>query len=107
MPILMAPQDSGRRPSGIGRELGGVGRDAVGLAIPGIAGRRRTGGASQGVAEGSATFYERALAEQPHYFAVHHFLSSYSARMPNREILGILREQTDAWNRGDGVASSA
>jgi hypothetical protein len=35
-------------PAGIGRELGGVGRDAVGLAIPGIAGRRAPGGASQG-----------------------------------------------------------
>ena len=46
-PILTAPQDSGRRPGGIGRELGEVGRDAIGLAIPGIAGRRATG-ASQG-----------------------------------------------------------
>jgi hypothetical protein len=41
-PILTALQDSGRRPGGIGRELGGVGRDAIGLAIPGIAGRRAT-----------------------------------------------------------------
>jgi hypothetical protein len=47
-PILTAPEDSGRRPGGIGRELGGVGRDAVGLALPGIAGRRAMGGASQG-----------------------------------------------------------
>jgi tetratricopeptide (TPR) repeat protein len=28
-----------------------------------------------GVGEGSLSFYERALAEQPHYFAVHHFLT--------------------------------
>ena len=47
-PILTAPQDSGRKPGGIGRELGGVGRDAIGLAIPGIAGRRAPGGDSQG-----------------------------------------------------------
>ena len=47
-PILTAPQDSGRTPAGIGRELGGVGRDAVGLAIPGLAARRATPGASQG-----------------------------------------------------------
>ena len=31
---------------------------------------------------------------------------SYSGRIPNREILEILREQTEAWNRGDGVAWS-
>ena len=48
-PILTAaPEDSGRRPGGIGRELGGVGRDAVGLALPGLADRRATGGTSQG-----------------------------------------------------------
>jgi hypothetical protein len=47
-PILTAPQDSGRKPGGIGRELGGVGKDAVGLALPGIAGRLGTGGASKG-----------------------------------------------------------
>jgi len=47
-PILTAaPEDSGRRPGGIGRELGGVGRDAVGLALPGLAGRRALGGTSQ------------------------------------------------------------
>jgi tetratricopeptide (TPR) repeat protein len=28
-----------------------------------------------GVGEASLTFYERALAEQPHYFAVHHYLT--------------------------------
>jgi tetratricopeptide (TPR) repeat protein len=28
-----------------------------------------------GVGGGSLTFYERALAEQPHYFAVHHYLT--------------------------------
>jgi tetratricopeptide (TPR) repeat protein len=28
-----------------------------------------------GVGEGSLKFYERALAEQPHYFAVHHYLT--------------------------------
>ena len=28
-----------------------------------------------GVGEGSLTFYDRALAEQPHYFAVHHYLT--------------------------------
>jgi hypothetical protein len=46
-PVLTAPEDSGRKPGGIGRELGGVGRDAVGLALPGLAGRRPLGGASQ------------------------------------------------------------
>jgi uncharacterized protein (TIGR02246 family) len=28
----------------------------------------------------------------------------YSGRMPSREIIEILREQTEAWNRGDGLA---
>jgi len=46
-PVLTAGQESGRKPPGIGRELGGVGRDAIGLAVPGIAGRRATGNASQ------------------------------------------------------------
>src|SRR5580704_15943808 len=47
-PVLTAPEDIGRRPGGIGRELGGVGREAVGIALPGLAGRRATGGTSQG-----------------------------------------------------------
>ncbi len=46
-PVLTAPEDSGRRPASIGRELGGVGRDAVGLALPGLAGRRALGGTPQ------------------------------------------------------------
>lgn len=55
-PILTAPQDSGRKPGGIGRELGGVGRDAIGLAVPGIAGRRATGAESPaGQSTGSAS----------------------------------------------------
>ena len=38
--------------------------DVRGMSMPGM-----------GVGEGSLSFYERALAEQPHYFAVHHFLT--------------------------------
>ncbi len=38
--------------------------DAQAMGMPGM-----------GVGEGSLTFYERALAEQPHYFAVHHYLT--------------------------------
>lgn len=36
---------------------------------------RAMGMPGMGVGEGSLTFYERALAEQPHYFAVHHYLT--------------------------------
>lgn len=46
-PVLMAPEDSGRRPGGIGHELGGIGRGAVGLALPGLASRRTSNGTSQ------------------------------------------------------------
>ena len=38
--------------------------DARAMGMPGM-----------GVGEGALTFYERALAEQPHYFAVHHYLT--------------------------------
>ena len=36
---------------------------------------RRMGMPGMGVGDGSLTFYERALAEQPHYFAPHHYLT--------------------------------
>ena len=38
--------------------------DARAMGMPGM-----------GTGEGSLTFYERALAEQPHYFAAHHYLT--------------------------------
>jgi tetratricopeptide (TPR) repeat protein len=38
--------------------------DARAMGMPGM-----------GAGEGSLTFYERALAEQPHYFAAHHYLT--------------------------------
>ncbi len=43
---------------------GQAGRSDDGMAMPGM-----------GAGEGSLTFYQRALAEQPHNFAVHHYLT--------------------------------
>ena len=46
----------------------------------------------------------RQALSEPIYATEYSLALSYSGRMSNREILEILREQTEAWNRGDGVA---
>ena len=50
-------------------------RDVELLMLRGQADQQTPDVPGMGVDEGSLVFYERALTEQPHYFAVHHYLT--------------------------------